>query len=127
MFNQNARKACARACKHASEMPRPSPTKQVAQTSNNNPLQKAYARVSDRWRYYPFQIQRNPASRARGLSTCTECVCAMQVVAHRLSTVENADLIVVLNEGTVLEMGTHAELMSKGERYAELVSKQSLK
>jgi hypothetical protein len=61
------------------------------------------------------------------LYPCRPCVCAMQVVAHRLSTVEAADLIVVLNEGTVLEMGPHAELMSKGGRYAELVSKQSLK
>ena len=52
------------------------------------------------------------------------------VVAHRLSTVENADLIVVLNEGQVLEAGTHAELMSGGAgvhgRYAELVAKQAL-
>lgn len=52
-----------------------------------------------------------------------------QVVAHRLSTVENADVIVVLNKGQVLEMGTHTELMARaahGGRYAELVARQAL-
>lgn len=50
----------------------------------------------------------------------------MQVVAHRLSTIEEADLIVVLHKGTVLEMGTHSELLQNGGRYAELATKQSL-
>jgi ABC-type transport system involved in Fe-S cluster assembly fused permease/ATPase subunit len=40
--------------------------------------------------------------------------------------VEDADLIVVLHEGSVLEMGTHAELLQRAGRYAELAVKQSL-
>lgn len=50
-----------------------------------------------------------------------------QVVAHRLSTVERADLIIVLEKGTVLEMGTHTYLLGSGGRYAELVAKQSMR
>lgn len=40
------------------------------------------------------------------------------IVAHRLSTVKNADLIYVVGEGTVLEAGTHHELMARGGYYA---------
>ena len=42
------------------------------------------------------------------------------VIAHRLSTIRNADLIVVMEQGRILETGTHAELLSKGGRYAHL-------
>ncbi len=42
------------------------------------------------------------------------------VIAHRLSTVRNADRIVVLEDGRVLEQGSHDDLMSSGGRYAEL-------
>ncbi len=46
------------------------------------------------------------------------------VIAHRLSTVRNADRIVVLDRGLVVEEGDHAELLSKGGLYAQLVSTQ---
>jgi len=46
------------------------------------------------------------------------------VIAHRLSTVRSADLIVALNEGKVIELGTHQELLSKGGLYAQLVAHQ---
>lgn len=46
------------------------------------------------------------------------------VIAHRLSTVRDADLIVVLDEGRVAESGTHASLLSRGGLYARLVSRQ---
>jgi ATP-binding cassette subfamily B protein/subfamily B ATP-binding cassette protein MsbA len=46
------------------------------------------------------------------------------LIAHRLSTVVNATQIALLEDGTVAELGTHNELVARGERYAELVSKQ---
>lgn len=42
------------------------------------------------------------------------------VIAHRLSTIEKADQIIVMHNGHIIETGTHAELLAKGEHYAEL-------
>ena len=46
------------------------------------------------------------------------------VVAHRLSTVKNADNIVVLDEGKIIEQGTHHELTHAEGAYFELVRNQ---
>ena len=46
------------------------------------------------------------------------------LVAHRLSTVVNADCICVIDKGCVLEQGNHEELVSKGGIYASMVEKQ---
>lgn len=46
------------------------------------------------------------------------------VIAHRLSTVEQADRIVVLDAGAIIETGTHAELLALGGTYAQLHSMQ---
>jgi subfamily B ATP-binding cassette protein MsbA len=46
------------------------------------------------------------------------------VVAHRLSTVVNADRICVIDAGRLVESGTHAELLTRGGRYAHLFSTQ---
>jgi ATP-binding cassette subfamily B (MDR/TAP) protein 1 len=47
-------------------------------------------------------------------------------IAHRLSTVKNADNVIVMRDGQVLEQGTHEELMSRDGPYAELVNLQAL-
>ncbi len=46
------------------------------------------------------------------------------VIAHRLSTVQNADKIVVMDQGVVVEHGSHQELMAKGGAYAALYQMQ---
>jgi ATP-binding cassette subfamily B protein len=47
------------------------------------------------------------------------------LISHRFSTVRRADRICVLEEGAVLELGTHDELIAKGGRYAEMFNLQS--
>jgi ATP-binding cassette subfamily B protein len=46
------------------------------------------------------------------------------VIAHRLSTIRGADLILVMNHGTIVEQGTHEELLAKGGFYANLYNSQ---
>jgi ATP-binding cassette subfamily B protein len=42
------------------------------------------------------------------------------VIAHRLSTVKNSDVIMVLDHGEIIERGTHEELIAKGGQYYSL-------
>ncbi|KAH9524932.1 ATP-dependent translocase ABCB1 [Bulinus truncatus] len=49
------------------------------------------------------------------------------IVAHRLSTIRNADVIVVLDKGSVAEKGTHDELMARKGHYYNLVSTQNIR
>ena len=46
------------------------------------------------------------------------------VIAHRLSTIRGADLILVMNHGTIVEQGTHEELLARGGFYADLYNSQ---
>ena len=46
------------------------------------------------------------------------------VIAHRLSTIVSADMICVVNDGQILEMGTHADLLARQGLYAELYERQ---
>jgi ATP-binding cassette subfamily B multidrug efflux pump len=46
------------------------------------------------------------------------------VIAHRLSTIRDAELILVMDHGTIIEKGTHKELLEKGDFYADLYNSQ---
>ena len=46
------------------------------------------------------------------------------IIAHRLSTVKNADKIIVLDEGKVIEVGNHFELSQKKGKYFNLIKNQ---
>jgi ATP-binding cassette subfamily B (MDR/TAP) protein 1 len=52
--------------------------------------------------------------------------CTTIIVAHRLSTIRNADRIVVVSEGKVIEEGNHAQLMAEKGAYHSLVVSQGL-
>ncbi|MCB4848646.1 peptidase domain-containing ABC transporter [Bacillus tropicus] len=57
----------------------------------------------------------------------THMSCTRIVIAHRLSTVQNADKIIVMNQGEVVEIGNHEELIEKEGYYYELCKAQELK
>jgi ATP-binding cassette subfamily B protein len=46
------------------------------------------------------------------------------VIAHRLSTIRGAEMILVMNNGSIIEMGNHEELLAKGGFYADLYNSQ---
>ncbi|RPJ66942.1 MAG: ATP-binding cassette domain-containing protein, partial [Alphaproteobacteria bacterium] len=46
------------------------------------------------------------------------------VIAHRLSTIRDAELILVMNKGSIIEMGSHNELLAKKGFYADLYNSQ---
>ncbi|HEY9501353.1 MAG TPA: ATP-binding cassette domain-containing protein, partial [Pyrinomonadaceae bacterium] len=48
------------------------------------------------------------------------------IVSHRVSTVQDADLICVMDEGQIIERGTHTELLALGGEYADLYERQLL-
>jgi ATP-binding cassette subfamily B protein len=61
--------------------------------------------------------------RARALAKTTGAVTV--VVSHRFSSVADADQIIVLEQGRVVEAGTHQKLLARGGRYAELYGIQA--
>lgn len=62
------------------------------------------------------EIQKNLDEVSKGVTTL--------VITHRLSTITNADWIIVLSDGTVVEEGTHMQLVERGGKYKELWFKQ---
>jgi ATP-binding cassette subfamily B protein len=60
-------------------------------------------------------------------SSLAKLPCTKIVIAHRMSTVRDADKIIVLDQGRVVEEGTHEQLMKQGRHYVSLVRGQSLR
>jgi ABC-type bacteriocin/lantibiotic exporter with double-glycine peptidase domain len=50
--------------------------------------------------------------------------CTQIIIAHRLSTIQNADLLLVLDQGTIVERGTHQELLKQDGYYTQLIQSQ---
>ena len=50
--------------------------------------------------------------------------CTRVVIAHRISTIQNADRILVLEDGALAEQGSHHELLARGGYYSALIESQ---
>jgi ABC-type transport system involved in cytochrome bd biosynthesis fused ATPase/permease subunit len=59
---------------------------------------------------------------ARVIDNLEKLRCTRITVAHRLSTIRNADLIVVMDKGRVVETGTYTELAARGGLFAQLLA-----
>ncbi|GAA5205752.1 ABC transporter ATP-binding protein [Streptomyces thinghirensis] len=73
------------------------------------------------------QLDSENEERLRALMRTLAAQRAVIVVAHRISTVQDADLIVVVDEGRIVDRGTHEELLTRSTLYQELVHGQSLR
>ena len=65
----------------------------------------------------------------RNIQTALAEVCKGRtsvIVAHRLSTIQNADHIIVLQEGQIIEAGDHAQLIGQGGKYCEMWNLQQI-
>jgi len=60
----------------------------------------------------------------RVIRNLEELHCTRIVLAHRLSTIVNADVILVMEAGEIVESGTHHELLARGQHYSRLVAAQ---
>lgn len=67
--------------------------------------------------FLPVQIVQEALDKAREGRTCI-------IVAHRLSTIQNADVIAVFQNGVVVEKGTHRQLLDQQGVYFTLVNSQ---
>lgn len=65
-----------------------------------------------------MQIVQEALDKAREGRTCI-------VIAHRLTTIQTADRIAVINEGRVVEMGTHSQLVTREGAYFRLLQAQN--
>jgi ABC-type bacteriocin/lantibiotic exporter with double-glycine peptidase domain len=60
----------------------------------------------------------------RVIENLADLRCTRIILAHRLSTIVDADLILVMDQGEVVEAGTHHDLLSRGQHYERLVAAQ---
>ena len=74
-----------------------------------------------------YTIKSQEAVQQALASLIEESNATVVLVAHRLSTVQNADSICVIDKGCVLEQGNHEELVAKGGIYGSMVEKQMKK
>ncbi len=70
------------------------------------------------------QVERGGGRGLRGWRMPGQRCCTSLVIAHRLSTILAADQILVLDEGRLVEQGSHAELLARGGLYAHLYETQ---
>ncbi len=118
------RREPARGARHRRRRPRPPALRRREAAHRARP-----AAAQGPGRRRPRRGDRPPGLRVRGWPCSGPSTTALSgrtalVIAHRLSTVRQADLICVVDDGRVVEQGRHAELLARGGLYADLYRTQ---
>ena len=109
---------------HRRRRPRPPALRRGEAAAGHRPAAAEVARAWSSWTRRPRTWTASPRSPCSGRWTRRSSGRTALVIAHRLSTVRGADLIVVVDDGRIVETGRHDELLAAGGLYADLYTTQ---
>ena len=89
------------------------------------PNRVCFRAKSRRLGWCTFVMRINISDPSRVMANLSDLRCTRIIIAHRLSTIANADQIVVIDQGRIVAIGTHHDLLKRNPTYRGLVTAQA--